>query len=193
MNQECNNLIEQYNVVKRTGRMIYGEDLMERAQKKQDLPEDNRNSSDELIAEFRPKGCKSCFNRSYYLLQHCRQCYNRKRQRQLSVETKASKSATWQALSRTKRSLVSLRQSTELHAVLYFVISTHKASISKIQRATSLTELFTCLYSRQAATQSIACKRSAKLFNAEGFHYHEKAPVDPKSSLRSWSNSKPTS
>jgi hypothetical protein len=66
MNQECNNLIEQYNVVKRTGRMIYGEDLMDRAFSKQDKPQEERkgNSSDELIAEFRPKGCKLCFNRS---------------------------------------------------------------------------------------------------------------------------------
>lgn len=66
MNEECNNLIEHYNVVKRTGRMIYGEDLIEKAFKKHDQPEEvkaNGNSSDELIAEFRPKGSKSCFNR----------------------------------------------------------------------------------------------------------------------------------
>ena len=70
MNQECNNLIEQYNVVKRTGRMIYGEDLMDRAFAKQENPQEERkgNSSDELIAEFRPKGCKSCFNRSNNLV-----------------------------------------------------------------------------------------------------------------------------
>jgi hypothetical protein len=64
MNEECNNLIEHYNVVKRTGRMIYGEELIDKAFKKHDQPEEIKgNSSDELIAEFRPKGSKSRFNR----------------------------------------------------------------------------------------------------------------------------------
>lgn len=62
MNEECNNLIEHYNVVKRTGRMIYGEELIDKAFKKHDVPEEIKgNSSDELIAEFRPKGSKSRF------------------------------------------------------------------------------------------------------------------------------------
>jgi len=57
-------LIEQYNVVKRTGRMIYGEDLMDRAFAKHENPQEERkgSSSDELIVELRPKGCKSYYH-----------------------------------------------------------------------------------------------------------------------------------